>query len=1040
MKSSTFRRLLAMLLCLLMVGSIFSMVIPVSAAEDVSVQNGSGSREPIRVGKTYSYRAKINGEFTGFGYCMPTWTKTDSYATLSVYKWLGGYEKTVASAPIAKKAFNPLKDGQYHWVEFDAQPAGEYLFHISDGGADVGVWTNMSPSDSKGFLYLDGIEQRGEPELKIRMTDPMLEPFGNCEPSGEVRNIKYPYTGNTGEAVFNMNGPFGMRLNVASSFVGVQFKMATYMATDMEVDMSVYAWKGTYEKTVAEDPVATGRVKMVDNAMQGITFDEVPAGDYLFLAHNYNKAPAMYVYNTVANFKGYVYRDGFPVETAVQYPVMQMIFNEDKDEYFMECEKPQDTISGDHVAPPAYVIPEDSLIYTHPVMPDTWVFTDGLGRVSLTNQDVGDLKDDKTLAMFYWTWHIDGFTNDVPANLQKLSEQYPEAMRDWDNPLWKDLKTTSYWWNESIYGFYRGDDKWVLRKQAELLTNAGVDVIFTDNTNAAMTWRNAYTPLMEEWTDAMEDGLKAPKVSFMLPFWDKNYTNTQLQSLYLDIFRANKWNNLWFYWEDKPMLMAIKESVNGNAAPIEKEISKFFTFRAGQPDYLYHPEKNEFGAWGWLSMYPQATYAGSRNNVKDGKVEQMTVGIAQNHDYENKALAAMSGNHIAGRSYSSKYPNRYEVEGAEASKWGYNFAEQFEYALEVDPQVIFVTGWNEFRVGRYEVWPENEGNPAAVENAFPDQYNDEFSRDIEPTKGELKDHYYYQLVNYVRQFKGARPIPTPSVSATIDLNAGQDQWANVEPYYAAYIGNTEDRNAPGYGDLVYTETSGRNDIIGAQVARDGEFVYFLVECKDNITPYTDSLWMNLYLDTDQAKQGWNTFEYVLNKTAASADTLVLEKFTADNDYSKTEKVADVEYTLDGRYLTVKIAKSDLGLSGSDYTVNFAWTDNVHDEGDYGKFSGDILDFYLSGDVAPGGRFKYSFISTAANSGEPAETTPETDPATDPGTDPEETPAEQTTDAPTETPAESETEAPKGGCKSSVLCFATLLTAMAAAVTLRKKED
>ena len=247
------------------------------------------------------------------------------------------------------------------------------------------------------------------------------------------------------------------------------------------------------------------------------------------------------------------------------------------------------------------------------------------------------------------------------------------------------------------------------------------------------------------------------------------------------------------------MLMAIKESVNGNAAPIEKEISKFFTFRAGQPDYLYHPEKNEFGAWGWLSMYPQATYAGSRNNVKDGKVEQMTVGIAQNHDYENKALAAMSGNHIAGRSYSSKYPNRYEVEGAEASKWGYNFAEQFEYALEVDPQVIFVTGWNEFRVGRYEVWPENEGNPAAVENAFPDQYNDEFSRDIEPTKGELKDHYYYQLVNYVRQFKGARPIPTPSVSATIDLNAGQDQWNAVEPYYAAYIGNTEDRNAPGYG-------------------------------------------------------------------------------------------------------------------------------------------------------------------------------------------------------------------------------------------------
>ena len=310
---------------------------------------------------------------------------------------------------------------------------------------------------------------------------------------------------------------------------------------------------------------------------------------------------------------------------------------------------------------------------------------------------------------------------------------------------------------------------------------------------------------------------------------------------------------------------------------------------------------------------------------------------------------------------------------------------------------------------------------------------------MEPSKGALQDHYYYLFVNYARKYKGASPIPTPSVNATIDLSAGTDQWKTVEPYYAAYIGNTFDRDCTGYGDTKYTETSGRNDIIGAQVARDGEFVYFLVECKDNITPYTDSLWMNLYLDTDQSKQGWNTFEYVLNKTAASEKTLVLEKFTADNDYSKTEKVADVEYTLDGRYLTVKIAKSDLGLSGSDYTVNFAWTDNVHDEGDYGKFSGDILDFYTSGDVAPGGRFKYSFISTAANSGEPADTAPETEPATDP----EETPTEQPTEAPTDTPdteAPTETEASKGGCKSSVLCFATLLTAMAAALTLRKKED
>jgi hypothetical protein len=402
-----------------------------------------------------------------------------------------------------------------------------------------------------------------------------------------------------------------------------------------------------------------------------------------------------------------------------------------------------------------------------------------------------------------------------------------------------------------------------------------------------------------------------------------------------------------------------------------------------------------------------------------------------NYDYENRMLAAMSGNHIAGRSYTSEYKDRYEKEGAEASKWGYNFAEQFKYALEIDPKVIFVTGWNEFKVGRYEVWPE--GMASAVENAFPDQYNDEFSRDIEPTKGALQDHYYYQLVNFARQYKGACPIPVPTVSKTIDINAGIDQWNDVGPYYAAYIGNTDNRDAAGYGDLHYTETSGRNDIIGAQVARDSEFMYFLVECKENITPRTDSLWMNLYLDTDQATQGWNTFEFVLGKTAASENTLVLEKFTAENDYSKTEKVADVEYKMDGRYMTVKIAKSDIGLSGNDYTVNFAWTDNVHDEGDYSKFSGDIMDFYISGDVAPGGRFKYSYISTAENSGTVAEETTESE-TTDHTV---EDPSVDVTDAITTDAPDTST---KKGCGSTVTGMAFILMAMAATVVFGKRKD
>jgi hypothetical protein len=216
--------------------------------------------------------------------------------------------------------------------------------------------------------------------------------------------------------------------------------------------------------------------------------------------------------------------------------------------------------------------------------------------------------------------------------------------------------------------------------------------------------------------------------------------------------------------------------------------------------------------------------------------------------------------------------------------------------------------------------------------------------------------------------------------------------------------------------------------------------------------------MVLYIDSDQQNQGWETFDYVLNKTSPTATTATLEKFTG-NGY-ETEKVGEVEYTVSGKYMQVKVPKTMLNISGYDFTVNFAWTDNVHDEADagargdadykYTTFSGDIMDFYISGDVAPSGRFKFSYVSTTENAtGESAETQPsETEPVTDPESEPSETPAPETqapsadvTDAPeTDPETDAETEAPKKGCGSSVaLGSAVILMAMAAAVALKKKD-
>ena len=838
--------------------------------------------------------------------------------------------------------------------------------------------------------------------------------------AGMSASVNDPSAQNRGPV--SVGGDYGIRLGFGAAFTDVGVSMPTWSTNDSACTLSLYVWDTNYETTIAADPVVSQRFDPLrDNARNTLSFDPLPAGEYFLRIHEVRGQVGVWAYD-YTSCGGYVYTNGS--ESRKEWD-MRVTFVEQPETPFYELE-PQVIVQPEEPV----VIPEDSLSHQNEVMPDTWVFTDGLGRVSLTNADVGAPREDKTLAMFYWTWHTKETASQGAVNTTELLKQYPDAKNDYNHQAW--VGTGRYcFWNEPIYGFYTTEDAWVLRKQGELLANAGVDVIFTDNTNGSFTWRESYQVLYPTWESMLKNsGVDVPKISFLLPFAANSGHKSQMNVIYHDIYKDGKYQDLWFYWDDKPMIMGYRNGVPDG--DIGSEIKSFFTFRSGQPEYRV--SNTAAKAWGWLSVYPQATYFASAKDKANGLVEQMTVGVAVNHNYVTKEITAMNGQNVMGRSYTSDYPDRYEKEGPSASLWGYQFAEQFNYALEVDPQVLFVTGWNEWHAWRQpDPWG---GANSKVNNALVDQFDNEFSRDLEPTKGELKDHYYYQFVNFARQYKGVNPIPEPSLNATIDLGAGQAQWKNVAPYYEAYANNVGDRKSSGYGNYKYTETSGRNDLIGAQVARDDQYVYFNVECAENITPYTDSLWMTLYIDSDQGSQGWETFEFVINKSAASAETVVLEKFTG-NGY-ETTKVADCAYVVDGRYMTVKVAKSDLGLSGNDYTINFSWTDNVHDEGDYTKFSGDIMDFYISGDVAPGARFKYSFISTQLNATGEQPTTEEitTEPVVETETD------AATTDAPAteqETEQETEPEA-KGGCKSVAIGTAVFAIVALGALVIAKKKD
>ena len=64
--------------------------------------------------------------------------------------------------------------------------------------------------------------------------------------------------------------------------------------------------------------------------------------------------------------------------------------------------------------------------------------------------------------------------------------------------------------------------------------------------------------------------------------------------------------------------------------------------------------------------------------------------------------------------------------------------------------------------------------------------------------------------------------------------------------------------------------------------------------------------------------------------------------------------------IEASYIAYAVPKEAIGITEQSGKISFKRTDNVQDEDGSGEFKGEILDFYRTGDAAPGGRFKYVY--------------------------------------------------------------------------------
>ena len=601
--------------------------------------------------------------------------------------------------------------------------------------------------------------------------------------------------------------------------------------------------------------------------------------------------------------------------------------------------------------------------------------TDALGRTLPTAGEC-PLKDDgkpRTVGIFYITWHTQGLHNGLEyrADVSKVLQADPEARREWDNSQWTG---PSYHWGEPEYGYFLSKDKYVIRHDISMLADAGVDVLIMDVTNAVLYW-DEWEVLFSTMQEMKAEGNKVPSFCF----WAFNgNVITVVKKLYEEFYKTPKYQDLWFQWDGKPLLLyngtpSVDANPNGgekNLSDYPQEVKDFFTLRTMWWGYWKWAGERFVGTEDkWSFGYDLGTSEVAALSPEElcsrhnGRMEEMAVTAAQHPmSIIGKSWSRKGGEPVLDeRDMPTKTLIPYLGEERDnPTQYGIYFQERWDEALQVDPEFIYLNDWNEWTAGRYRQGKDPSGQAdlhvdflGRKDNPFyfVDQYNAEFNRTIAPMKGGWTDSYYMQMAQNIRRYKGVPPMPVFNGISEITLDGNLGDWQHVRPY-ADTRGDVIHRDHDGYGNLHYTDSTGRNDIIATRVAIGKRDLYFSAETASSLTPYNDPRWMLLLIDSDQdAATGWHGFDYIVNLKVVSERLTTLQRF--NNETRQWELAAEIPYATKGNVLEVSIPRKLLGKGRNHIALDFKWTDNP-------SSLDDIISLCTSGDTAPNRRFAYRF--------------------------------------------------------------------------------
>lgn len=536
-------------------------------------------------------------------------------------------------------------------------------------------------------------------------------------------------------------------------------------------------------------------------------------------------------------------------------------------------------------------------------------------------------KQTKYVGLFYSLWL--GQHNRGIYDINKLLHINPAALKN-PNGTPESPLDQFHFWGEPLYGYYNMQDPWVVTRHVELFTNAAIDYLCIDATNAFIYPESAKN-LFEVLLKFQKQGFNVPKVVF----YTNSQSGTTVDNLYENYYKAGLYESLWFSPKGKPMIIGITEN-NAKASDmtkyhsfndyIKQKMIEYFDVRESQwPNGDYNPNAIPWMSW----QYPQRNHNGS-----------VAVPVAQ-HSHSVIYASSMHPECSRGYNNASKQVDKDWTAGTSfQTMWNAVFEN------ESDVNNVLITSFNEWMAIKYK----NENNNVF----FVDVYNPEFSRDIEMMKGGCNDNFYMQLVGNVRRFKFEKDRRYRYQNKTIHINkTNKKAWDQVKAVYVDFSGDAISRDfIDAAGINKYTDNSNRNDITKIKVVHDQKNIYFLIETSEDITPHNgkDFNWMNLLIQTGKETPSFEGYQFVINRKPDQKNTTSIERSLGGYQW---ELVDHAQYHLHGNTLQLAIPLASLGLSKDNCSIEFKVADNVTQVED-------IMDYYVTGDSAPLGRLNFSY--------------------------------------------------------------------------------